>query len=499
MVSVSAEGLGFAYSDRAPILNEVRFHLSGGWYGLVGANGAGKTTLARLIAGELRPSAGRISVDPRGALVLICAQEVEDLSPALVRFAAQEDGSSQRQRGLLRLDRGALGRWQTLSPGERKRWQLAAALAADPQVLIVDEPTNHLDADARSIILRALARFTGVGVVVSHDRDLLDRLTSATLRLHLGTLQVFPASYARARLLWESAAGRAAAQREALIERQSGLERRVVAAARAERAAHKSRNAGRRMRNAHDHDARSLPAGGRAERREARIGRRVTVLSGELARMAEAIPDFVVDKSLGRSLFVGYQVPAKPRLLGLYGVSLTAGKSLLIKDVRVGLGRAERVHLVGPNGAGKTTLLRALLGSAGTARERILYLPQELGFDESLALWASVDDLPRLERGRILTLLAALGVDPERVLASRHLSPGEARKLKMAFGLATHAWAMVLDEPTNHLDLPSVERLELALRAFPGALLIVSHDAQFAQSVTDTIWEIRDQWLMPRP
>jgi ATPase subunit of ABC transporter with duplicated ATPase domains len=498
MVFVSAEGLGFAYTDRVPLLSEVRFHLSAGWYGLVGANGAGKTTLGRLIAGELSPSTGRISVEPRGALVMVCGQEVEELSPAIVRFAAQSDGSSQRQQGLLGLERGALGRWRTLSPGERKRWQLGAILAADPQVLVVDEPTNHLDAEARATMLRALTRFTGVGVVVSHDRDLLDRLTRATLRLHHGTVEVFPASYGRARQVWESAAAGARAQREALTERRSGLERRIAREANRERAAHQNRSAGRRMRNAHDHDARSLAAGRRAERGEARIGRRLTVLSGELARLAETIPDFVVDKSLGRSLFVGYDPPAKSRLLSLCGVSLAAGSRLLVNDVRVSLGRGERVHLAGPNGAGKTTLLRALLASAGPSSDRILYLPQELETDEVAALRRSVDDLPRAERGRILTLLAALGVDPERVLASGHLSPGEARKLKMAFGLATHAWGMVLDEPTNHLDLPSVERLELALRAFPGALLVVSHDAQFTERVTDTVWEIRAQQLLSR-
>jgi ATPase subunit of ABC transporter with duplicated ATPase domains len=335
-------------------------------------------------------------------------------------------------------------------------------------------------------------------MVVSHDRDLLDRLTRATLRLHRGTLEVFPASYGRARELWESATAHAAAERQMLIERRSSLERRIAGEANRERAAHRNRSAGRRMRNAHDHDACSLPAGGRAERGEARIGRRLSVLSGELARLTEAIPDFLVDKTLGRSLFVGYQPSPRSRFLNLCGVSLTGGSRLLIRDVRVTLGREERVHLVGPNGAGKTTLLRGLLEGSSAGRDRILYLPQELGNEEVAALRASVDDLPRVERGRTLTLLAALGVDPERVLASDHLSPGEARKLKMAFGLGTQAWAMVLDEPTNHLDLPSIERLEQALGAFPGALLIVSHDAQFAERVTATVWEIRDQELLCR-
>ncbi len=83
-------------------------------------------------------------------------------------------------------------------------------------------------------------------------------------------------------------------------------------------------------------------------------------------------------------------------------------------------------------------------------------------------------------RGRVLTVLAALGVDPDRLLASRSLSPGEARKLMLAFALGRQVWALVLDEPTNHMDLPGVERLEAALATYPGALLLVSHDEVFA-------------------
>jgi ATPase subunit of ABC transporter with duplicated ATPase domains len=92
----------------------------------------------------------------------------------------------------------------------------------------------------------------------------------------------------------------------------------------------------------------------------------------------------------------------------------------------------------------------------------------------------------------VLSIVAALGVDPDALLASAHPSPGEARKLALASGLARQVWALVLDEPTNHLDLPSVERIEAALADYPGALVVVTHDQSFARCCTHTMWELRE-------
>jgi ATPase subunit of ABC transporter with duplicated ATPase domains len=154
------------------------------------------------------------------------------------------------------------------------------------------------------------------------------------------------------------------------------------------------------------------------------------------------------------------------------------------------LGRTDRIRLEGPNGAGKSSLLAALRSAAGPDADRLLWLPQELGAAARAEALDAVRALDTAARGRTLELVAALGADPGRLLASRAPSPGEAVKLLLARALARQVWGLVLDEPTNHLDLPSVERLEAALRGWPGALLLVTHDERLAAACTRRRWRM---------
>lgn len=491
MAAVVFRGASFAYGDGVPMISDVTFRLPPGVYGVVGENGAGKTTLLRLVAGALSPDRGAVTVEPRGALVALCPQTADTLDADVTDLAAATSGEALATRDLLALDPAGVERWSTLSFGERRRWQLAAALHRDPDVLLADEPTNHLDAAARDLVAAALSRFRGVALVVSHDRALLDEVCAGTLRVHHGRVDVYTLPYTRARAEWEREARAREDDRAARVKERDAAGRRLAEARDRRARADGMRSSGRRMKDKNDSDARGIGADFRVARAERHLGKLVGARRSELDRAAAAIPEHEGGRAVGRSVFVGYEPAPRARVLQLDAPSLLAGDRRVLSDVRVTVDRSARIHVAGPNGAGKTTLLRALVQASSLPPERLLHLPQDISPAESARLLADVRALPPAERGRTLSLVAALGVDPDRLLASASPSPGEARKLALALALGRRVWALVLDEPTNHLDLPSIERVESALADYPGALVVVSHDDRFARRLTRERWALR--------
>jgi ATPase subunit of ABC transporter with duplicated ATPase domains len=489
--SILLSRVSFSHSDDVPLIVDLDLQIESGWTGVVGPNGAGKTTLLELLSGDRQPDTGSIRFHPRGLRSQLCPQTVERCTPEVSRFAEADEGEARRIRGQLGLDPRELKRWGGLSPGERKRWQVGAALWRDPELLLLDEPTNHLDSVARSRLIAALRDFRGIGIVVSHDRTLLDALTARTIRFDQGGIRCWRGSYARARVGWEREEREQLAAYRKLQSEKRKLRRRLAETRQKRAVAEARMRTSKRMKGLKDADARGRFKAKRRRSAEVGLGRETHKLRGRLDRLAEQARGFDFHKALGRSLEVDYVPSPVPRLASLEVAELRAGDAVLLREVHAQLGRESRIHVAGPNGAGKTTLLKRLMGELRVPGSRVLYLPQELSPSEELALLEELRKSPASEQGRVLSIVAALGVDPEVLLASARPSPGEARKLALAFGLARQVWALLLDEPTNHLDLPSVERIEAALADYPGALVIVTHDDAFARRCANTVWELR--------
>ncbi|HEY4220953.1 MAG TPA: ATP-binding cassette domain-containing protein [Myxococcota bacterium] len=445
----------FSFGDDAPlILKHAHATFAAGITGLVGDNGAGKSTVLALIAGARAPVRGRVRIAPSSARVVLVPQ-----------LDALDD-----------VDAGPNG-----SPGQRRLALVLAAIHDSPDVLLLDEPTNHLDGRALAAVVRALQRFRGVCVLVSHDRAFLDDVTSCTARLSDGALRVDALPYSAALAVWEREAAARVHARDAARAALQKKERELNRRRHAEAAAEHARSTSARMRNPGDSDARGILAQTRADWAAAALAKRAKHGDNlvERARTALDEADAAVLRTLGGDVAFAAAPGAPARLAFLAGATGARTRDAL--DV----GRADRVRIAGDNGAGKSTWLRALVGEGlRIPRARVFFLAQEVAVGDGVAALAAIEALPRDERGRALARVAALGLSPTNARASAWCSPGEAKKLVLANAIAQGAWLLVLDEPTNHLDLPSIERLQRALTVWTGALVMATHDEALARACT---------------
>jgi len=493
MSAVHFNHVSFSYSSAVPIIEDASFDLGPGWTGLVGANGVGKSTLLHLITGDHPPDIGSVSVEPPGLPPVLCEQRVDQRTPSIEDLGLSWTRDAVRMRAALDLSPKGLDRWGTLSPGERKRWQIGAALSERPDVLLLDEPTNHLDAEARDLLVTALGSYRGCGVVVSHDRRLLNDLTGATLRLRIGRVELWGGSYDIARTEWQAREQQQLLKYERKKSEQKKLNRQLDEQHRKTAQKDSERMRVRRSATIKDHDARGVVAKNRHSRGQKTGATAASTLANSLNAVASDLDAIQIDKERGGEVGFDFETATKEFLLRYKGPVRAGDRELF--DVDVAVRRADRIRISGPNGAGKTSLLRHLVAETGIDEDKVLYLDQETTAVDAHTFLELVRALPDDDKGRVMSLVALLGADPGALLQSDQPSPGEARKVALALGLGTPKWLLVLDEPTNHLDLPSIERLEQALLGYEGALLLITHDDALAQKVTDTTWEIRDDGI----
>jgi len=460
-------------------------HLSSGYTGVVGPNGAGKTTLLLLATGGLAPERGLVR-SPRD--VVYCAQRSDWPPEELSRFFAAQEAHALELRGQLELDPSWAERWHTLSHGERKRLQVASALWQRPGLLALDEPTNHLDAAARTLLMGALREFHGVGLLVSHDRELLDGLCARCLFLESGGVTLRPGRYTDGRAEAERERATLAHARESMRRERERLEREVVA--RRSKAAMADRLRSKRGLARKDHDARGRKNLARVTGKDATAGRLLRQLEGRVRQTRMRESELRVERVRSLGIWLPGAPSQRDRVAALAAQTLPLGDGRELAIPELVVRPRDRVAITGPNGAGKTSLLRRLTEQTPVAESRRVVLPQELEAEAGRRLLDEARALAREELGFVMSVVSCLGSRPERLLESTEPSPGELRKLLLALGMRRQPELMLLDEPTNHLDLPSIECLEQALDACPCALVLVSHDRRLIERLARTEWRI---------
>jgi ATP-binding cassette subfamily F protein 3 len=491
---------------------------------LAGANGAGKTTLLRAIAGEATLQGGDLAFAKGTRVALHDQRPPRELGLTLREYAVsgardllaledelarleQEMAAGAHDEATLRrysdaqskLEHAGGWAWReraartlrglgfrdddldrqlsTFSGGELTRASLARALAVEPDLLLLDEPTNHLDVENLEWLETELGTLDAAVILVAHDRWFLEAVTTAVLELAPGGVHYFAGPWHAWRR--EKAARALAAEKtaERVTEDIVRLERFV------ERFRYKKTKAKQAQAKLTQID---------------RLEKERSAARGALESLTK------------RKRTLGFDFLAPPRtgriVLEAEQITLAAGDKELLEGAGIVIERGEKVALVGPNGSGKTTLLEALLGQraldGGSAQLGHGVVPayfsqhtQELPTKGSvLDATAAATGLPRPQAQSLLGRFLFSGWEMhERAVTA--LSGGERRRLSLALLVASGANFLVLDEPTNHLDLESREALEAALEAFPGTVLIVSHDRALLDAVPDRIVAVEDRTL----
>jgi ATP-binding cassette subfamily F protein uup len=483
---LNAQGVSKRFGA-TPLFQDISFAVNeGDRIGLIGPNGAGKSTLLAVLAGEIEPDTGEVSVRKRARIGYV--KQISEyakgdtvrsvLEAALNRAGVPENEHEQRLRETLgragfaddgadtsiRMDADAAA----LSGGWRKRLAIAEAMVTQPDVLLLDEPTNHLDLEGIEWLEGALRTARFACVVVTHDRYFLENVASEVVELS----RVYAEGALRVRGTYSKFLEGREAYMEAQTKMAEGLRNRVKT------------------------EIEWLRRGPKARATKAKA--RIDNAHGLIGKLAE------VDART-RTASAGIEFSATDRqtkrLIELEDVAITLGGREIVGGVNFGLTNGMKLGLVGPNGSGKTTILRAMSGeiavSKGTVKRanslRIVYFSQMREIDPTLTLRRALapDSDSVIYQDRIVHVASYaakfLFSGDQLNQPVERLSGGERARVLIARLMLQPADVLMLDEPTNDLDIPTLEILEESLLEFTGALALVTHDRYMLDRVSNVV------------
>lgn len=502
------------------LFKDVSFQLvPGDRTGLTGKNGAGKSTLLKLISGNQTASEGKINI-AKGTKIGYLTQDIRlentdlsvydfvfqqnkellEVNTKLEHFnnelATRQDYESESYNQLLidfndvnerynilgghqfpeQVARVLIGLGFDKSSFDKKLnefsggWQMRAVLAGilvnNPDILLLDEPTNHLDIISIAWLEKYLKQFSGVVLLISHDRRFLDNVTNRTLEINKGQLYDYRMNYSKY-----------------LVQREEELTQQLL---------------NKKQQDKDIKRTEELINKYRAKANKAAFAQ-------SLIKKLDKMDKIEVDERENMSFNISFPLSQNSgkRVLELENINKSYGSKHVLSNLEQAIDRGEKIALIGANGTGKSTLVKIISkeenydGNVNYGHNVDLgYFSQDEAdrMDQSATVFETIDRVAKGEiRTKIRAILGGFLFSGEAIDKKvKVLSGGEKNRLGLCRMIVSPSNFLILDEPTNHLDIPSKEVLKDAIKQYPGTVIVVSHDREFLDGLVDKIWEIKD-------
>lgn len=354
----------------------------------------------------------------------------------------------------------------------------------------MDEPTNHLDSESASKVISALNQYHGIGCIVTHDRSLLKKMEHSTLLFMMNRITHYHCP-------WEFAVRELDNLQSHSEEQVRNIQKEVKKIRREEQRRRESaKGAKKRLSKCglgiKDRDARAKVDAARLTGKDSVDSRFADRLESRRTHLEKRIGDTPFRKSYQSEMKLSALTNHKKLLIELPVGEIDLDGYRFLRYRQFQMREGDKVAITGNNGIGKSTFVKKVIREGMRSESDYLYIPQEISIKERSELMDEISKLPKNEQGALFTIIKRLGSEPRRLIDSESPSPGEIRKLLLARAIQQELSLIIMDEPTNHLDLVTVSSLESALQMFQGALLFVSHDSHFVESIAEKVYRFEE-------
>lgn len=460
-------------SSKTPLFKNLNLEFKEGFTCISGANGCGKSTLLKIISQDIKSE-----FNLKNLVAYYCEQSVDCKPKYFEDFMCCYEKETIHIKGLLAIKNDWLNRWECLSCGAKKRLQVAVSLHVKPDILLLDEPTNHLDKNNKNLILNALKTFSGIVIIVSHDRAFLDDLCNTTVFIDDGKTYTYKTNFTNA--LMEHDKYLKNLQNQANLHNNK-MKKKMSAIF------HQKQKVSKAKKRLSKY---AIPKQDSSLKNKINLAKLTGKDKNDGLKLKKMMRDYgktknkkiIIKKDFSDSVGFELECYKKKFPLKIEKQTIKAGQ-IIVDFEEFSIYEHDKIVIFGENSCGKSTFLRYIVSKF--SHLKYCYIAQEISNKEKDIFSHKLKQLKDDELSQIFTIVRKLNSNPHNIITSSNLSDGEIRKLFIANSIFERNYCIILDEPTNHLDIKSIMSLENAFREYLGVIIFISHDEIFSTKIAN--------------